>query len=52
MSKEEVTLERLKLENQQLKFEIERQKPCYPSWVIFPLMWVVYGGIHYLLTLL
>lgn len=52
MSKEEVILERLKLENQRLKLEVEKQQPCYSSWLIFPLMWVVYGAIHCLLTLL
>lgn len=50
MSKEELTLEKLKLENEQLKFEIEKKKSCYPSWIIFPLMWAVYGIIHILIT--
>lgn len=31
MSKEELTLEKLKLENAQLKFEIEKRKTCYQS---------------------
>lgn len=52
MTKEELTLERLKLENEQLKLEIKKRRKLIPSWIVFPAMWIVYAVIHHLLTLL
>lgn len=52
MTKEELTLERLKLENEQLKLEIKKKRTLFPSWIVFPAMWIVYAIIHHLLTLL